>query len=159
LTRRDSQLASFASLALAAPVAVGALVAARPLTWLLYGSSVVVPHRLLLPVALLLLVSAAGAGPILSLKAQRRGGPLVSARVVTGALGLVFVVAALGAGITAVAWAGAAQALVYSVTVWALEMRASATPISNVTAVVREAPALSEGRPERAALHRRPPAK
>jgi O-antigen/teichoic acid export membrane protein len=146
LTRRDSQIASVASLALAAPVALAALMAAQPLTRLLYGSSVVVPHRLLLPVALVLLVSAAGTGPILSLKARRRGGPLVSARVGTGVLGLVFVTAALSAGVTAVAWAGAAQALVYSVTVWALEMRASATSIGDVTVVAPRARGLSGGR-------------
>ena len=43
LTPRDSQLASLAALALAAPLVVAPLVAARPLTRLLYGSSFSVP--------------------------------------------------------------------------------------------------------------------
>jgi len=146
LTRRDSLLASVASLALAAPVAAGALMAAHPLTRLLYGSSVAVPRQLLLPVALASLLSAAAAGTILSLKARRRGRALVSARVATGALGLVFVAAALRAGVTAVAWAQAAQTLVYFVAAWALlEMRATATPIGNVAAVAPEARGLGGG--------------
>ena len=77
---------------------------------------------------------------------KRARGEARSARVATGALGLVFVAAALRAGVTAVAWAQAAQTLVYFVAAWALlEMRATATPIGNVAAVAPEARGLGGG--------------
>ena len=144
LTPRHSQLASLASLALAAPLALGALVAARPLTRLLYGSSLSVPHPLMLAVAFASLVGAAAAGPMLSLKARRLGRQLVGARVATGALGLILVAAVLGAGVTAVAWALAAQNFVYFVTVWTLDMQSRTAPVSNVVAVTSQVPRLSE---------------
>jgi len=143
LARRDSQLASVASLALAAPLAVGALIGAHPLTRLLYGSSLSVPRQLLLAAALASIIGAAAAGPTLSLKARRRGGPLVSARVGTGALGLVLVAGALGAGVTAVAWALAAQTLVYCITVWIIDIRTTTTPAYNATGASPEAQRVS----------------
>jgi O-antigen/teichoic acid export membrane protein len=144
LTHRDSQLASIASLALAAPLVVVPVVAAHPLTRLLYGASFSVPYPLLIAVAFASLLGAAAAGPMLSLKAQRLGRRLVSARVTTGALGLVFVAAVLSAGVTAVAWAMAAQNLVYLAAVWTLEMRTRTTSVSSVGAVTSQVTGLSE---------------
>ena len=96
------------------------------------------PHPLLLAVAFASLIGAASAGPTPSLKARRFGRQLVSARVATGALGLVFVAAVLGSGVTAVAWAPAAQNLVYFVAVWTLEMRTRRAPVSNAGAATSQ---------------------
>ena len=130
LTLQDTLLASVASVALAAPAVLCALVAAHPLTRLLYGSSIAVPHQLLAPVAVASLLSAAAAGPYLSLKARRQGRLLVSTRTATGALGLVFVAAALDGGVVAVAWAAAAQNVVHLIAVSAFQVRAKAMAVT-----------------------------
>jgi hypothetical protein len=50
---------------------------------------------------------------------------------------------ALSAGVTAVAWAMAAQNLVHFVALWALDMRVQTTPVGNVAAVAPKVPGLA----------------
>jgi O-antigen/teichoic acid export membrane protein len=145
LDRGDAQLASLAALGLVTPISLGALAAAEPLTRLLYGSSMSVPSHLLVPLALVSWLGAAGTGPVLTLKARRRGQPLVSARIVTGALGLAFIAVALRFGLVAVAWAGAMQVFAYTIAVWWLELGPRVAAPAGAGVRLTKAPELSKG--------------
>jgi hypothetical protein len=62
------------------------------------------------------------------------------------ALSLLFGATAAGLGVTAVAWALAAQSFVYFVAVWTLETQTSTTLVGNVAAQMPGALELSGGR-------------
>lgn len=107
-------LAISASASVVGVAAVGAsLLVVEPLRNLLLGETFDVGMPLLVPVALVILTTAAGSGFALGLKAMRQGGGLVGARIVAIALGapLVLGLAAVK-GIVQAAWGMTIQAAI-----------------------------------------------